>query len=1066
MFEHIVRHGILVTVTVLIICVLGILAALRIPVQMIPDLEVRTISIQTSWPGATPQDIEKEILIEQEEYLRNIPYLVEMQSSADFGSASIELEFPYEVDITETLIRVNNALTQVPTYPQNVDEPQVYATSFSDNAFMYFRLTPLEGNPQGIDMDMMRDYVEDNVRPRMSSVPGVSQVDVSGGAERQIQIRLRSDRLAEHNLTPGDVRQAITERNQDISGGEVTSGKRRYLLRTMGRFEDLEGLRDLVLIRRGDSLTRLGDVADVQLDHFRIREKSFANGQPSLTLSVRRESGSNVIDIKDAMLEELPRINAELLNPEGMVLELATDDVVYVQDSVRNVWKNLILGALLAMVVMYLFLRSVKATAIGVVGIPICTIAAFLGLLIAERTINVISLAGVAFAIGMTLDNSIVVLESIELERRRGMNRLQAAVAGVQRVWPAVLASTLTTVMVFLPVVFIREEAGQLYSDVAIAISASILVSMIVAITVIPTASARLRFAGADDDDRPHPLQARATAGLNWLIGTRLRRIACIVLTLGVSGAILVFLTPPAEYLPEGEEAKTFASMNAPPGYNLETMEEIGMELQAYFLPFVGDDPAAFERGETDVPAMRHMNLSIGPQSLQILSETPEPTHIDELMDAIVEQYESYPGMRAFASRGSIISSNDGGTRSVNLDVSGPDLAAIYSVADAAYRRAQAVFDNPRIQTNPSSLSLAQPLLQVRPRWDRIAELGLTTGDVGFIVAALTDGAFVDEFFMGDDKIDIYLYNQEGPGVSVDSLQDIAVHVPGNSNMNTSTSASTSTSTTLPLSELAEVVETVDTSSIRRVDGSRTVTLNIIPPRSVALETGVEIVREEVVGYLRDQGQVPTGVTMGISGAADQLDATRDSLSRNYIVSLAIIYLLMVAIFAHWGYPLLIMTTIPLGIAGGIAGLAVLNVAGSVARSMGFEGFQQPFDMISMLGFLILMGTVVNNPILIVHRAISNFREESMAAVEAVSEAVSSRLRPIAISSVTTIVGLAPLVLLPGAGSELYRGVGVIVMAGIVGATLVSLTMLPSLTVMVLEWQSRHPSGKPAPVTP
>ncbi|WP_334078942.1 efflux RND transporter permease subunit [Microbulbifer sp. M83] len=1040
MFEGIIRNGILVTVSVLIVTILGVVAALRVPVQMIPDLEVRTVTIQTRWAGTTPQDIEKEILIEQEEYLRNIPYLQELQSTADLGSAEIELEFPFGVDITETLIRVNNALTQVPSYPENVDEPQVYATSFSSNSFMYFRVSPLPGNPRKLDMDMMRDYIEDNVRPRMSGVPGVAQVDVWGGAERQVQIRLFPERLTQRNLTLDDVRQAIGQRNRDISGGEVESGKRRYLLRTLGRFDSLDELRNLILRRDGDGIVRLGDVAEVRLDHFKIRSNSYVDGRPVITLAVRRESGSNVIAIKRAMMKEVEDINSEILKPAGMILERTADDVVYVQASVFNVWKNLLIGALLATAIMYLFLRSIRATALGVSGIPICTIAAFIGLLVAGRTINVISLAGVAFSIGMTLDNTIVVLESIELERRRGLDRLQAAIAGVQKVWPAVLASTLTTVMVFLPVVFIVEEAGQLYSDIAIAVSASILVSMLVAITVIPTASARLKFDGSTGEDIAHSrLRTGVLDRISGLIATPARRLYCIGITVAASLAIILFLTPPAEYLPEGEEAKTFATMNAPPGYNLDTMEAIASEIEAYFLPFVGGDPKAFERGEAEVPAMKYLNLRVSPQSLRIISETIDPRQIDELMQAIVNKYESYPGMRAFAARGSIISSNDGGTRSVNLDISGPNLADLYQVARAAYDRAEEIFDNPSIQTRPSSLSLSQPLLQVHPRWDRAAEVGMSAGDIGFTVAALTDGAFVNEFFLDDDKIDMYLYNREGPAATVDTLEQLFVYTP--------------VGQVLPLSELARVQETVDTATVRRVDGRRTVTLNIIPPRSVALETGVEQVKTQLVQHLKDTGQVPAGVSLNISGAADQLDATRAALGGNYIVALLIVYLLMVAIFSHWGYPLLIMTTIPLGIAGGIAGLALLNLAGATLRGMGFEGFHQPFDMISMLGFLILMGTVVNNPILIVHRAIDNVREEGMAAVAAVEEAVSSRLRPIAISSITTICGLAPLVFLPGAGTELYRGVGVIVMGGIIGATLVTLTMLPALTVIVLNWR-------------
>ncbi|WP_406827590.1 efflux RND transporter permease subunit [Microbulbifer sp. ARAS458-1] len=1043
MFEQIIKNGILVTVTVLIIAILGLVAAFRIPVQMIPDLEVRTISIRTSWPGATPQDIEKEILIEQEEYLRNIPYLQELQSTADLGSAEIELEFPFGVDILETQIRVNNALTQVPSYPENVDEPRVYATSFSSNAFMYFRVSPLPGNPRGLDMDMLRDYVEDNVRPRMSGVPGVAQVDVGGGAERQIQIRLKPERLAERNLTLSEVRAVINARNRDISGGEVESGKRRYLLRTLGRFKDLEELRALILRRDGDSIVYLGDVAEIRLDHFKIRSSSFVNGQSVIFLSVRRESGSNVIDIKRAMLREVAQINRELLEPQGMHLSLTADDVGYVESSVFNVWKNLAIGALLATAIMYAFLRSFRATALGVVGIPICTIAAFIGLLIAGRTINVISLAGVAFSIGMTLDNSIVVLESIELERRRGLDRLQAAISGVRKVWPAVLASTLTTVMVFLPVVFIAEEAGQLYSDIAIAISASILVSMLVAITVIPTASARLKFDGITANNLENSrLRRSVIERIHWLLAAPSRRLYCIGVTVAASLAIVLLLTPPAEYLPEGEEAKTFASMNAPPGYNLATMQEIALELQEFFLPHLEPAPEAFDRGDTKVPPMKFFIISVSPQSLRIIAETKDPRHIDELMAVIVEQYEQYPGMRAFATRGSIISSNDGGTRSVNLDISGSNLADLYQVARTAYSRAQQIFDNPNIQTRPASLSLAQPLLEVKPRWARAAEVGMSAEDIGFAVAALTDGAFVNEFFMNDDKVDIYLYNQQGPEATVETLEQIFVYTPGGA--------------VLPLSELAEIQETVDTATVRRIDGRRTVSLNIIPPRSVALETGVEAVRSELVQYLRDNGQVPLGVSLNISGAADQLDATRASLGSNYAVALAIIYLLMVAIFSHWGYPLLIMTTIPLGIAGGIAGLAMLNLVGAILRGMGFEGVHQPFDMISMLGFLILMGTVVNNPILIVHRAIANVKEDGMNAVEAVQEAVDSRLRPIAISTLTTIFGLAPLVFLPGAGTELYRGVGVIVMAGIIGATLVTLTMLPSLTAFVLEWHQRH----------
>ncbi len=449
-------------------------------------------------------------------------------------------------------------------------------------------------------------------------------------------------------------------------------------------------------------------------------------------------------------------------------------------------------------------------------------------------------------------------------------DRLQAAVAGVKQVWPAVFASTMTTVLVFIPVAFVQQEAGQLYSDVAIAISAAILASMAVAVTALPTATARLDFGSrAQDSGVAQPAKKHrardATLGLvNSLLATPARRMACVGMTVLISGLVIWQLTPAAEYLPEGEEPKVFAVMSPPPGYNLAAMAEIGKEIEDYFNAHVGADPDLFHSGQSDVPAIAYVNMRIGSDQVRIISEPVEAGDIEDLMDAITRKYREYPGMRAFAARGSIITSNDGGTRSINLDIAGPDLAGIYQVALAAYRRAGEVFDNPRLQSQPSSLALSQPMVEIRPQWERAAELGMTADDLGFTVSALTDGSYVDEFFLADDKIDIYLYSQAGQNASLDALAQLPVY--------------TRAGEVIPLGSLVDIRETVDTSSVRRVNGRRTVTLSIIPPRDVPLETGVTRVREEVLEYLRERGEIPADVNIAISGAADQLDATREAL--------------------------------------------------------------------------------------------------------------------------------------------------------------------------------------------
>lgn len=1051
MLEALLRRGSLLTVTIIIVCLFGVLAAFRVPVQMIPDLEVRTISVQTSWPGATPQDVEKEIVIEQEEYLRGIPNLSRMVSTASTGQASIELEFPFGTEINDALVRVNNALSQVPAYPENVDEPRLLTSSFSNNAFLYFRVFPLPDNPRRLDMTYMRDYVDDYVRTRLERTPGVSEVNIRGGAERQIQILIDPERLAARGLTLTQVRNAIRERNRDISGGDVDSGKRRYLIRTMGRFDSPAELGQLIIASRDDTLVRLDDVAEIRLHHAEVRQRSYFNGTDVISLSIKRETGANVIEVRSEVMAAVDEINRELLGPSGMKMMLSNDDVVYVEDSIANVWTNLALGAVLAAIVMFLFLRSVPVTAVGLIGIPICTIAAFLGLFLADRTINVISLAGVAFAIGMTVDNTIVVLEAIEIERRRGLGRIEAALAGVRRVWTAVLASTLTTVLVFVPVLFVKEEAGQLYSDIAIAIASSIILSMIIAVSLVPAATARLAFkplADPNADPAPAPFKQRIIAAVHWLIANSRRRLTFIAGIIALTGASLAFLTPPAEYLPEGEEAKTFTTMIAPPGYSLAAMEEIAEQVEKKFIPYTHDDPEDYASGRTDVPALNTFFLFVQPGSLRVIATTKSPSQINDFMEIITTHFRSYPGMRAFSSRGSIISSNDGGTRSVNLDISGPELPEIYNTALAAYRRASEVFTNPQIGSSPSNLVLGQPLVELRPRWERAAELGFTAQEFGYAVAALTDGAYVDEFFVDDDKIDIFLYSRDVTTREIGSIGDFSLHTPNGG--------------VLPISALADIVETVDTDAIRRVDGRRTVTVNIVPPRSVALETAVGIVREDVVNYLRSAGEIPPAVSVTLSGASDQLSDTREALGANFIVSVILSFLLLVVIFTHWGYPFLILITVPIGIAGGIIGLWLLNFIGGLLPWIGFAPISQPFDMITMLGFLILLGTVVNNPILIVEETIANLKTAGTTVVQAVEDAVASRLRPIMMSTITTVCGLAPLVLIPGAGTELYRGVGAIVLFGLLFTAAITLTFLPTLLVTVLSWWQRRADAKKA----
>ncbi len=1044
LFRRIIENPILIAVIMLLVTLMGILAVLRVPVQLIPDLDVRVVTIVTRWPGATPQDVEREILIEQEEYLRTISGIDRIISRASMGQAEIELEFPFGTDIEDVLLRVNNALTQVPGYPENVDEPRIIANSYSDNAFVFFGIYPLPGN--NVDINEYYDFVDDNVRVPVSRVDGVSDADLRGGVERQVRISVDPRKLAERGISISELRQAIRARNRDVSGGDLDTGKRRYIMRTIGRFEDVDEINGLVVARRGDALVRLKDVGRAELGFAESRSLSFMNNSPVLTLRMRRDPGSNIVAVRDAIIDKMAELNETVLADVGLTSKMFVDDAKYVEDAVATVRQNLVLGALLATLVLFLFLRSWRTTLIGAIGIPICLVAAFLGLLMTGRTINVISLAGVAFAIGMTLDNSIVVLENIHRHRARGMDRAEAAELGVREVWKAVLASTLTTIFVFVPVLFVQEQAGQLYSDIAVAISASIFMSMLVAITVVPVGARYLGgFSSAPDDVGGGRMSEALTRRILGVVRRSsdgvARQTLTIVIALVATAGIIAFMTPKAEYLPEGEEPKAFATAFAPSGYNIDEVGVVAKQIREFVQPHVEADPGPFEAGETDFPPIEVAMQFYGSSSIWTIMPTIDPGHIDELIASFSEELKQYPAMRSFVARGSIFSGNSGGTRSINVDVSGPDIAELYAAAEAIAREGRTAFVDPQVRSEPSGLTLAQPFLEIRPDWERAAELGISAADLGYFVWAYSDGAYVDEFFIDDDKIDMYLYSTSG---TIDHPEDIA-----------GLFLYSDAGTPVPLSAVARVEETASVNSIRRVDSKRTVTVSIVPPREVPLEVGVQTVRNDIIAGLRESGEIGPRITTQLSGASDQLDSTREALAGNFLVAVLITYLLLVAILSHWGYPLLILTTVPVGISGGIAGLWLLNTVGAQLPAIGLDPLQQPFDMITMLGFLVLIGTVVNNPILIVERAVRNVREKGLAPTDAVQEAVATRLRPVLMSTITTVLGLSPLVFLPGAGTELYRGLGAVVLFGILYSAIVTLIFLPALLALVLGIRER-----------
>ena len=595
----------------------------------------------------------------------------------------------------------------------------------------------------------------------------------------------------------------------------------------------------------------------------------------------------------------------------------------------------------------------------------------------------------------------------------------------------------------------LKNEAGQLYSDIAIAISASIAMSMLVAMSIVPAAARRFLNgpgSGDSDDSGQHFAQSgfahRVLALSARLQLDRQRQLTTLAVALLATLAIFRFLTPATAYLPEGEENKIFAFVFPPAGYNLATMKEVFDQLDPGISSQIDASSDQFEAGETAIPPLRVNGAYMNSSRLMYVTEPLDARHTEALRRGLGEAVRQVPGMRSFSSRGSIFSDNRGGTRSINVEISGRNLEQLFDTSLRILRRAETLFEGAQIRSTPPppSLALSQPMAHIVPDWNRAAELRISQAELGYTLWAYSDGAFVDEFFLDDDKLDVYLFSSTGTVEQPADLEQVMLHTAGGD--------------LVPLSALARVEEAVGASSIPRVNGLRTVTINIVPPREIPLETGAERVRRDLLEAMRAEGEIPPEITLQVAGATSKLEQTREALVGNFALAILIAYFLLVAVFSHWGYPLLIMTTVPIGISGGIVGLWLLNLFGAGLPLFGLEPLTQPLDVITMLGFLILIGTVVNNPILLVDRTVKNIEQAGMQVADAVAEATRVRLRPVVMSTVTTLCGLSPLVFLPGAGTELYRGLGAIVLCGLLVSSLVTLLVLPALLRVVFEWRS------------
>jgi len=1001
--EASLRNPAAVVVAVVMVCAFGLMSLLDLPLQLFPDIERPQMSIQTNWRAASPQEMESEIVEPIEAVMQGLPGLEEIESNVNAGNSFINLTFAVGSDMDAMLVEVLSRMNRLPPLPRDATPPVVQAgADNANNSLTYFFVQKLPGT-QGDILDY-RQLIEDRVVPRLSAVEGVAGVEINGGAPEELTITLDLERAAALGIQIPEVA-AVAARATDVSGGVVEAGRREYVLRFAGRYSP-EAMGELILAWRDGRPVRLGDVAKVEVKRPEQRFFAYQNGNPALGLRILRASGANVLDTLDEVKRVVGQVRQSELAPLGLDIRQSFDASVFINRAVALLSGNLFAGVLLAVGCLWWFLRDVRATALIACAIPISLLATFIVLQLTGRSLNVISLAGLAFAVGMVMDAAVVVAENIVRLREEGMPAHKAAFEGTRQVGGALFASTLTTVAVFLPVIFMEDVEGQLFADLALTISIAVGISLLIAFTVLPAAAGNWLRVGKRDAQRHRfwshvsDWALRSTSGrkrqLGWIGGLV---VAPVLLT--------VLLLPKIDYLPPVKRAAVDAFFNFPPGMSPERVDrEIVPTILERMRPYMdGEKP----------PQLSNWYVNIWPGGGTIGARVVDPDDIGELERVVRDEIiVGFPDTRAFAAEGELFGTFGGSARAIQIHLQHGDEERLARGAEAGRKRLTELFPGANVQAWPNA-DAGTPELRINADDRRLAEVGWRRPELGTVVRTLGDGQWLGEHFDGDRRLAIILRSDREDDFARLGAAPLATPQGG----------------VMSLGELARVDTVLAPNQLRRIDRRRTVTLTVDPPPTMSLEEALDIVDKDLVPALREV--LPEDAAVRVSGSADRLGEVVRTMGFNFVLALLVLFLLMAAMFRSLKDSAFVMATLPMAVFGGVLGLLALDLVAG-----------QTLDLLSMIGFIMLLGMVINNAILLVAQA----REAQAAGASldaALKQALDQRLRPILIAALTGVLGALPMAINPGPGAVIYRGLAAVSVGGVGLSLVFTVVLVPAL---------------------
>jgi len=1011
-----IRRAVTTLMIYLIALGFGLFSLVRLKLDLYPKLEFPMIAVISQYTGVGPEDMETVVTRPIEKSLASVKNIKKLSSTSAQGLSLVMLEFDWGTDMDQSKIEIREALDLVRgTFPDDMEEPLLFAFDIASQPILYLTVgSQLHGQAE------LRRISENDVEPRLERIPGVASAFTIGGMRREIKVLADPSRLRARNITLDQIVLALRANNTQSPSGWIENEYQEFTLQTAGEYANLEEIENTTVATRGSTLIRIKDVATVVDGFAEQRQKVWSNGKPAVMLALQKQSDANTVEVCREVVGRMTAIESQL--PKGVKLGIFFDTSTFITQSMSNLGSTALQAVGLTFLVLLFFLRNVRSSLIVAVSIPVSIIVTFAVMDQAGLTLNIVSMAGLALAVGMLVDNSIVVLEVIFRHSQEGKEPRDAADVGTTEVAMAITASTLTTLAVFVPVLFVPGLAGELFNEMVVTVCFSLALSLLVALTLVPLLAAR--FLGRGRIAHPGPLLERLgrTVGV-WL--EKLHRAYAIALhwclhhrakvlwysTGAFVVSILILANLGGDFMPQSDMGFISMTLDRSPGTSLTAMEKSALQLNDIVMSSVPEAEMVFlnfGQGEGIMAMFSSQASNEGDMSLRLKERSKRTRSTFDIQDDLRERVKPLSDMNVrFADRGEEAMMGTGGD--IIVQIFGQDLAvaeALSTTIEEAVRKLEGVVDA------EASIKATRPELKIAPDRRRIADLGLSTTQVGNTISSSILGTVATIYREGGDEYDIRVQLSEEARVSKEDLENILIMTPAGKQV--------------PLRSLADISYSTAPREINREDQERvaTVTLDVSGRDLSSVTRDVEAVLGGVT--------VPNDTRLEISGAAKEQQESFMYLGLAALVAILLTYMVMASQFESLVDPLIIIFTIPLSFIGVTLGLVLTGTN---------------LNVMALVGVVMLVGIIVNNGIVLVDY-MNQLRQKGMPLFEAVEKGGLVRLRPVLMTALTTILGLLPLALGLGESGESWAPMARAVMGGMTVGTALTLLVVPVIYVV------------------